>query len=72
MTLIQLLEAAEKLAIKEYSACVGNRQVIMQHYIKILEEQGITHVDIWSVPFDATNDSEVQENIESSSNQLKN
>ena len=72
MTFIQLIEAAEKLAITEYSACVGNRQVIMQHFIKTLEEQGITHVDIWCVPFDAANNSEVQENIESSSNQLKN
>ena len=44
----------------------------MQHFINILEEQGITHVDIWCAPFDATNVSKEQENIESSRNQLEN
>jgi hypothetical protein len=50
--------------MKEFLACAGNRQDVMEHYIKILAEQGITHVDIWCVPSDASNDSEVRKHNE--------
>ena len=38
---------AEKLAVKEYSKSIGKSKDIMEHYIQILEEEGITHVPIW-------------------------
>ena len=39
----------------------------MEHYIKILAEQGITHVDIWYVPSEASNYPKAEENIEEAS-----
>ena len=39
----------------------------MEHYIKILAEEGITHVDIWLLPSDANNESEVRGTVEDAS-----
>ena len=41
---------AEKLAIKEYSASIGRSKDIMEYYINVLAEQGITSVAIWQPP----------------------
>jgi len=38
---------AEKLAVKEYSNSIGKSKDIMEHYIQILAEEGITHVPLW-------------------------
>ena len=47
------LGTAEKLAIREYSASIGKSKDIMEHYISLLAEQGITHVPIWQPELDA-------------------
>ena len=39
----------------------------MEHYIKILNEHGITHVDMWLVPSDVSNDSKMHANNEDAS-----
>ena len=40
----------------------------MEHYIKILAEQGITHIEIFLLPSDATNESsEGRPNVEDAS-----
>ena len=63
---------AEKLAIKEYSASIGKSKDIMEHYINVLSDQGVTKVDIWQAPTDASNDeSEDRENVEDNSPQPK-
>ena len=69
----QLLSGtAEKLAIKEYSASIGKSKDIMEHYINVLSDQGVTKVDIWQAPTDASNDeSEDRENVEDNSPQPK-
>jgi len=41
---------AEKLAIKEYSKSIEKSKDIMEHFINLLAEQGITKVDIWEEP----------------------
>ena len=41
---------AEKLAVKEYSKSIGKSKDIMEHYITILLEQGITEVPLWEPP----------------------
>jgi len=41
---------AEKIAIKEYSKSIEKSKDIMEHFINVLAEQGITHVDIWVEP----------------------
>jgi len=41
---------AEKLAIKEYTKSIENSKDIMEHFIKQLSDEGITHVDIWQPP----------------------
>ena len=38
---------AEKLAIKEYSKSIEKSKDIMEHFIKLLADQGVTHVPIW-------------------------
>lgn len=48
---------AEKLAIKEYSASIGKSKDIMEHYIKVLADRGITQVNIWQPSSDGPNDS---------------
>ena len=56
---------AEKLAIKEYSASIGKSKDIMEHYINVLSEKGVTEVEIWQPPVDASNDeSEERENVD--------
>ena len=39
--------SAEKVAINEYSKNIAKSKDIMEHYINLLSEQGITHVPIW-------------------------
>ena len=39
----------------------------MEHYIKILAEKGISNIDIWLVPSEASNESEVKTNLEDAS-----
>jgi len=41
---------AEKIAIKEYSKSIEKSKDIMEHFINLLAEQGITRVDIWQEP----------------------
>ncbi len=41
---------AEKLAVKEYSKSIGKSKDIMEHYIQVLAEKGITEVAIWNPP----------------------
>jgi len=41
---------AEKIAIKEYSKSIEKSKDIMEHFISILAEQGISKVDIWVEP----------------------
>ena len=41
---------AEKLAVKEYSKSIGKSKDIMEHYITVLLEQGITEVPLWVSP----------------------
>ena len=41
---------AEKLAIKEYSKSIEKSKDIMEHFIKLLYEQGITKLDVWVEP----------------------
>ena len=44
----------------------------MEHYINVLSDQGVTKVDIWQAPTDASNDeSEDRENVEDNSPQPK-
>lgn len=44
----------------------------MEHYINVLSDQGVTKVDIWQPPTDASNDeSEDRENVEDNSPQSK-
>ena len=58
---------AEKLAIKEYSASIGKSKDIMEHYINVLADQGINHVDIWQAKSNAGDDSVETDNTEESS-----
>ena len=39
--------SAEKVAINEYSKNIAKSKDIMEHYIKVLADQGITHIAIW-------------------------
>jgi len=41
---------AEKIAIKEYSKSIEKSKDIMEYFINLLAEQGITKVDIWQEP----------------------
>jgi len=41
---------AEKLAIKEYSKSIEKSKDIMEHFINLLAEQGITKIDVWVDP----------------------
>lgn len=41
---------AEKIAIKEYSKSIEKSKDIMEHFINLLAEQGVTHIDIWREP----------------------
>jgi len=41
---------AEKIAIKEYSKSIEKSKDIMEHFINLLADQGVTRVDIWQEP----------------------
>ena len=61
------LGTAEKLAIKEYSASIGKSKDIMEHYINVLSEQGISKIDIWLAPSDISSNSEERADVEDKS-----
>ena len=44
---------AEKVAINEYSKNIAKSKDIMETHIKVLAEEGVTHVPIWLPPPDA-------------------
>jgi len=46
---------AEKIAIKEYSKSIEKSKDIMEHFIQLLADQGITKVDVWVEPPPGTN-----------------
>ena len=53
---------AEKLAVKEYSNSIGKSKDIMEHYIQILAEEGITSMPMWEAPEETGEDkTEVEE-----------
>lgn len=41
---------AEKIAIKEYSKSIEKSKEVMEHFVQLLADQGITHVPIWTEP----------------------
>lgn len=41
---------AEKIAIKEYSKSIEKSKEVMEYFVDLLAEQGVTHVPIWSEP----------------------
>jgi len=58
---------AEKIAIKEYSKSIEKSKEVMEYFIQQLEDQGITHVPIWSEPEPASNvvvETEPEESLE--------
>ena len=57
---------AEKIAIKEYSKSIEKSKEVMEHFIQLLADQGITQVPIWEEPAGATNlkETEVEESLE--------
>lgn len=42
--------SAEKVAINEYSKNIAKSKDIMEHYINLLADEGVTHVPIWQPP----------------------
>ena len=58
---------AEKIAIKEYSKSIEKSKEVMEYFIQQLEEQGITHVPIWTEPEPTSNivvETEPEESLE--------
>lgn len=55
---------AEKLAVKEYSNSIGKSKDIMEHYIQILAEEGITHVPLWEGPPKESSEEALQDKTE--------
>ena len=55
---------AEKLAVKEYSNSIGKSKDIMEHYIQILAEGGITHVPLWEGPPKESSEEALQDKTE--------
>ena len=41
---------AEKIAIKEYSKSIEKSKDIMEHFIGLLADKGVTHVPLWKEP----------------------
>jgi len=41
---------AEKIAIKEYSKSIEKSKEVMEHFIQLLADQGVTQVPIWTEP----------------------
>ena len=46
---------AEKIAIKEYSKSIEKSKDIMEHFINLLAQEGITSVPIWEEPAGVVN-----------------
>lgn len=59
---------AEKLAIKEYSKSIEKSKEIIEHFIKLLADQGVTEVAIWE-PKEGAGD--VQEEAEKPMDKLR-
>ena len=57
---------AEKIAIKEYSKSIEKSKEVMEHFIQVLADQGITQVPIWEEPAGTANvnETEVEESLE--------
>ena len=58
---------AEKIAIKEYSKSIEKSKEVMEHFIQLLADQGITQVPIWEEPAGTANlkeGEEVEESLE--------
>ena len=57
---------AEKIAIKEYSKSIEKSKEVMEHFIQLLADQGITQVPIWEEPAGTANvkEAEVEETLE--------
>ena len=41
---------AEKIAIKEYSRSIEKSKEVMEYFVQLLADQGVTHVPIWTEP----------------------
>ena len=41
---------AEKIAIKEYSKSIEKSKEVMEYFVELLADQGVTHVPIWTEP----------------------
>jgi len=46
---------AEKIAIKEYSKSIEKSKDIMEHFIQLLADKGITNLEVWEEPPPGTN-----------------
>jgi len=55
---------AEKIAIKEYSRSIEKSKEVMEYFVDLLAEQGVTHVPIWSEPEGSKSVPEAEENEE--------
>jgi hypothetical protein len=44
----------EKLAMKQYSANLAKGKEIIEHYINVLMNEGVTHVPVWTEPAPST------------------
>jgi len=55
---------AEKIAIKEYSKSIEKSKEVMEYFVDLLAEQGVTHVPIWSEPEGSKSVPEAEENEE--------
>ncbi len=53
---------AEKIAIKEYSRSIEKSKEVMEYFVEMLAEQGVTHVPIWAEPDGSKSVPEVEEN----------
>jgi len=51
---------AEKIAIKEYSKSIEKSKEVMEYFIQLLADKGITQVPIWEEPAGTTNIKEVE------------
>lgn len=53
---------AEKIAIKEYSKSIEKSKEVMEYFVDLLAEQGVTHVPIWTEPDGSKSVPEAEEN----------
>jgi len=58
---------AEKIAIKEYSKSIDKSKDIMEHFINLLRDEGVTTVPLWTEPKGVPN---IQENAQENKNEI--